>query len=74
MIVVDVGLLAYLLIDGEHTAKAEAILEADPEWASALSWRSEWRNMLAGYQRRGLLTQSGALERTSIAQRIVRSR
>jgi|SRR3990167_1324138 len=52
MIVVDSNVLAYLYLPGEHTTAAEALLERDPEWASPILWRSEFRNILAGYVRR----------------------
>lgn len=56
MIVVDTNVLAYLYLPGEHTAAAERLLERDPEWAAPILWRSEFRNILAGYLRRGSLT------------------
>ena len=56
MIVVDSNVLAYLYLPGEYTATAEALLAHDPEWAAPLLWRSEFRNILAGYMRRGDLT------------------
>lgn len=56
MIVVDSNILAYLYLPGEHSANAEALLQRDPEWAAPLLWRSEFRNILAGYLRRGTLT------------------
>lgn len=74
MIVVDVNVMAYLLIEGEHTAAAEALLAADPEWASPLLWRSEWRNVLAGYLRRGELDRAGTLLRIELASRLVAGR
>jgi predicted nucleic acid-binding protein len=43
-------------LPGEHTAKAEALLEQDPDWAAPVLWRSEFRNILAGYLRRNTLT------------------
>lgn len=52
MIVVDSNVLAYLYLPGEHTPAAEALLERDPDWASPILWRSEFRNILAGYVRR----------------------
>ena len=55
MIVVDSNILAYLYLPGEFTAAAEALLEREPEWAAPPLWRSEFRNILAGYLRRGLL-------------------
>ncbi|HSW04681.1 type II toxin-antitoxin system VapC family toxin [Aquabacterium sp.] len=56
MIVVDSNVVAYLYLPGEHTAAAEALFESDPDWAAPLLWRSEFRNILAGYLRRGNLT------------------
>ena len=61
MIVVDSNVLAYLYLPGEHTARAEALLEREPEWAAPLLWRSEFRNILAGYLRRRSLTFEQAL-------------
>ena len=56
MIVVDSNVVGYLYLPGEHTAKAEALLERDPDWAAPVLWRSEFRNILAGYLRRKTLT------------------
>lgn len=58
MIVVDVNVLAYLWIPGEMTPLAEDALARDPHWVSSILWRSEFRNILAGYLRRGDLDQS----------------
>lgn len=65
MIVVDTNVLAYLYLPGEYTAAAEALLERDPEWAVPILWRSEFRNILAGYLRRKILTfeQAYSLQR-----------
>lgn len=65
MIVVDSNVLAYLYLPGEHTAAAEALLEQDPDWAAPILWRSEFRNILAGYLRRKALTfeQANSLQR-----------
>ncbi len=56
MIVVDTNVLAYLYLPGDHTAHAETLLARDPDWAAPVLWRSEFRNILAGYMRRGTLT------------------
>src|SRR5690606_40886482 len=61
MIVVDSNVIAYLYLPGECTAAAEALLERDPEWAAPVLWRSEFRNILAGYLRRDALTFEQAL-------------
>jgi len=52
MIVVDSHVLAYLYLPGEFTVAAEALLEQEPDWAAPILWRSEFRNILAGYLRR----------------------
>ena len=52
MIVVDSNVLAYLYLPGEFTVAAEALLEQEPDWAAPILWRSEFRNILAGYLRR----------------------
>jgi len=61
MIVVDSNILAYLYLPGEFTEAAEALLESDPDWAAPVLWRSEFRNILAGYLRRGSLSFDQAL-------------
>ena len=55
MIVADVNVLAYLLIPGKYTEKAEQLLESDPVWAAPRLWRSEFRNVLATYLRANLI-------------------
>ncbi|HEX6039018.1 type II toxin-antitoxin system VapC family toxin [Longimicrobium sp.] len=61
MIVSDTNLIAYLLISGSATATAEAVLAKDPAWAAPAFWRSEMRNVLAGYLRKSLMTLPDAL-------------
>lgn len=55
MIVVDTNVIAYLWIPGDWTTTAERLLRDDPEWCAPLVWRSELRNVLVGYLRRGWL-------------------
>lgn len=47
MIVVDSNVIAYLYLQGEHTAAAERLLLHEPDWAAPALWRSEFRNILA---------------------------
>lgn len=72
MIVVDSNVLAYLYLPGEYTAAAEALLEHDPDWAAPVLWRSEFRNILAGYLRRGTLTFEQAHALQSEAEDLLR--
>jgi len=60
VIVVDSNVVAYLYLPGEHTQRAEALLEHDSDWAAPLLWRSELRNVLAGHMQRTTLTFEAA--------------
>lgn len=61
MIVVDSNILAYLYLPGEYTMQAENLLRQQPNWHAPPLWRSELRNILAGYVRRGQLALSNAI-------------
>lgn len=71
MIVVDTNVLAYLYLPGEYTAVAEALLEYNSEWAAPMLWRSEFRNILAGYLRRKSLTFEQAYTLQSEAESLL---
>jgi predicted nucleic acid-binding protein len=61
VIVVDANLIAYLLISGDYTAQARGALRKQPEWVAPRLWRSEFRNVLATYMRRGELPLADAI-------------
>ena len=65
----DSNVLAYLYLPGEYTARAEALLKRDSDWAAPILWRSEFRNILTGYMRRGALMfeQACSLQREAEA-------
>ena len=71
MIVVDTNVVAYLLLPGPHTALVDDLLIQQPEWAAPPLWRSEWRNVLAGYLRRGALDLNQALALQQQAELLV---
>ena len=71
MTVVDSNVLAYLYLPGDRTADAEALLERDPEWAAPVLWRSEFRNILAGYLRRKAITFDQACSLQSEAESLL---
>jgi predicted nucleic acid-binding protein len=56
MIVVDSNVLAYLYLPGDYTEAAERLYQRDADWHAPILWRSEYRNILAGYMRRGIMT------------------
>jgi predicted nucleic acid-binding protein len=71
LIVVDSNVVAYLYLPGEHTSRAERLLERDADWAAPLLWRSEFRNILAGYLRRKELTFEEARVVQAEAERLL---
>ena len=62
MIVVDSNIIGYLYLQSERSVQAEQILQWDSQWAAPLLWRSEFRNVLAFYIRRRLLSLEAAQE------------
>ena len=61
MIVVDANVLTYLYLPSEFTAAAERLLEKDSDWTAPILWRSEFRNILAGFLRRKAITFDQAI-------------
>ena len=72
MIVVDTNLVAYLLLGGEKTQGARLAFRKDPMWAAPILWRSEFRNVLAAYLRRGNLALKDALDVMQEAEALFR--
>jgi predicted nucleic acid-binding protein len=55
VIVVDSNVIAYCWINGDRTALAHRLRKVDADWHAPVLWRSELRNILAGYRRDGSL-------------------
>lgn len=47
MIVVDVNIIAYLMIESHMTASAQALFQKDSVWIAPMLWRHEFLNILA---------------------------
>ena len=71
MIVVDTNILAYLYLPTDLSLSAEALLASDSDWAVPVLWRSEFRNIMAGYLRRGSLTYEAVLAVQTEAEALV---
>ncbi|MBI4204398.1 MAG: type II toxin-antitoxin system VapC family toxin [Betaproteobacteria bacterium] len=71
MVVVDTNILAYLLIEGDRTADAQALFRRDPDWRSDEFVLIEFSNILATYQRSGALTADMAEKLLDTATRTV---
>ena len=62
MIVVDTNVITYLAMPSPYTEAAEQLLIRKPEWVAPVLWRSEFRNVLTLYMRKGLIRFEQALE------------
>jgi len=71
VIAVDTNVIAYLFLRGDFAARAEAWLRADREWVAPMLWRSEFRNLLAGFLRRKQLTFDAMCEVQREAQALL---
>ncbi len=71
MIVVDTNVLAYFLIEGEHTREARGVFVRDPVWLAPPLWRSEFRNVLALNLRRGIFPLERSLELMGTAEALM---
>ena len=61
MIVVDTNIISYLYLPTEQTALVEQVLEKNSRWAAPLLWKSEFRNVLALYLRKKVISWERAL-------------
>lgn len=60
MIVADTNLVAYLLVEGEHTEAARAVWQRDADWRLPPLWRSEFLSVLSTSVRVGVLDETQA--------------
>ncbi|RMG55656.1 MAG: PIN domain-containing protein [Gammaproteobacteria bacterium] len=74
MIVADTNLIAYLAMPSPYTEAAERLLLREPEWVVPVLWRSEFRNVLALYLRKGLIRFELALEIQAEMESLFRGR
>ena len=56
MIVVDTNIIGYLFLTSEKSTLTEQAFQKDSLWAAPLLWRSEMRNVLTLYLRKGFLS------------------
>lgn len=71
MIVVDVNVLVYALLLGEHTERARAVLRTGSTIAAPLLWRYELANVLATHIRVDEMSSEHASALFGLAERLV---
>jgi len=71
MIVADTNIISYLLLPTSYSEAADKLYKADPVWAAPFLWKSEFRNVLALYLRKGIITFDKALQLQEMAESIM---
>ena len=74
MIVVDTNILSYFYLNSEFTDLAEKLYKKEPVWAAPLLWRSEFRNVLSVYVRKGIIILADAIEIFEAAQLLLENK
>jgi predicted nucleic acid-binding protein len=62
MIVADTNIISYLLLPTSFSASADALYKIDSHWVAPSLWKSEFRDVLALYLRKELITFEKALQ------------
>jgi predicted nucleic acid-binding protein len=71
VIIVDTNTIAYLYFPTPETSAVEKLLELDSEWVAPQLWRSEFRNILALYIRKEILTFEAACQMQRQAEQLM---
>lgn len=72
MIVIDANILIYSLIASEYSPLTSQLRAKDPDWRTTTLCLHEVLNVLATYQRRGILTLTQGQELLAHAERFIK--
>jgi predicted nucleic acid-binding protein len=68
VIVVDTNVVVYLLVEGPFSPSARRVAAKEGNWFAPRLWRSELRNVLIGFIRRGTMSYAEALRVVRLAE------
>jgi len=71
MIVADTNIISYLLLPTSYSDSVDKLFTLDPAWIAPSLWKSEFRNVLALYIRKELITFDKALQLQEAAESIM---
>ena len=71
MIVVDTNIIAYLLLPTPYSDSVDTLYKLDSHWVAPALWKSEFRNVLALYLRKEIITLDKALQLQETAESIM---
>ena len=70
-IVVDTNIISYFYLNTPNTGKAESLFQQVPGWYAPYLWRSEFRNVLALYLRKNLISVEDSFTAMENAERLM---
>ena len=73
MIVVDTNVIASMWVPNDMDEWVYKVLKKDSDWVAPLLWRSEFRNVLSIYLRKGILELSVVLQAMEEAEQLMDS-
>jgi len=62
MIVADTNIISYLLLPTSFSSSVDSLYKIDSHWVAPTLWKSEFRNVLALYLRKKLITFEKAIQ------------
>ncbi len=71
MIVTDTNIISYLLLPTVFSESADTLYKIDPAWVAPTLWKNEFRNVLALYLRKNIITFEKALQLQETAENIM---
>lgn len=71
MIVADTNIISYLLLPTSYSESVDKLYKLDSEWLAPTLWKSEFRNVLALYLRKEIITFEKALQLQETAESIM---
>lgn len=71
MIVADTNIISYLLLPTSFSNSVDSLYKIDSHWVAPTLWKSEFRNVLALYLRKKLITFEKAIQIQDFAESIM---
>lgn len=71
MIVADTNIISYLLLPTTYSDSTDELYRKDSHWVAPTLWKSEFRNVLALYLRKEIITLEKALQLQETAESLM---
>ena len=71
MIITDTNIISYLLLPTSYSDSVDELYKTDSDWAAPILWKSEFRNILALYLRKKIITLEKAIQLQDTAESLM---